>query len=61
MQKLPPPVQVKDVGFDRWMNLLYNNVNIQATTAPPVATDLATALTLVNDMRARLIALGIYQ
>ena len=60
-QKLPPPVLVKDPSVDRWMNLLYNNVNIVPTTAPPVATDLPTTLTLVNDIRARLLALGIYK
>lgn len=33
---------------------------VAAVAAPAVATDLATALTLVNDMRTRLINFGIY-
>lgn len=73
LQKLPPPPKSDNAEMDRWLNSLYNNVNlltntnvvatINTTLAPtaakPVATILADTIVLANDLRQRLIDLKI--
>jgi len=74
LPNLPPPPKTDNLEMDRWMNLLYNNVNtlsktnvvatinttLASTVSPANGTDLTTTEALANDIKARLIALKIY-